>query len=150
MTGRETAPHRLRDPARTGGTVEVLPPEATEALLDLVFECFRARFGPRRAALASGVFHYEIDTPHGVRHRYVAVGGGSCTTTSAALDGPADATIGVTLADLVALAAGESKGTDAFVGGRLKISGDVFFAMSWIEWSGARSGSASGPDAEPA
>lgn len=78
--------------------------------------------------------------PLGVRHWYIVVDSdpGTCTATTS-VDRPADATIGVDLGDLVALAVGELKGTDAFVNGRLKISGDVFFAMNWIEWFGSRS-----------
>ncbi|WP_326691176.1 SCP2 sterol-binding domain-containing protein [Streptomyces sp. NBC_01795] len=112
--------------------------DGTEALLDLVFEWFRACFSAGRARGGAGVFHYEINTPLGVRHRYVSVEAGTCTT-SASLERTPNATIGLALHDLVALAVGELKGTDAFVSGRLKISGDVFFAMNWIEWFGARS-----------
>ncbi|MGI5351670.1 SCP2 sterol-binding domain-containing protein [Streptomyces sp. CA-250714] len=156
MTAREAMFHQLRNIVRSrAAATPSPPPDEVEALLDLVFEWFRARFSPERAALASGVFHYEIDTPLGVRHRYVAVAQGACTTSSTpestlggALDGAPDATIGVALPDLVALAVGELKGTDAFVGGRLKISGDVFFAMNWIEWFGARSGHPPGPGAD--
>ncbi|WP_307805497.1 SCP2 sterol-binding domain-containing protein [Streptomyces spirodelae] len=137
MTAPEAMFHQLRSIARSSAAAP--PPDEVEALLDLVFEWFRARFSPERAAPASGVFHYEIDTPLGVRHRYVAVAQGTCAT-SATLDHAPDATIGVALPDLVALAVGELKGTDAFVSGRLKISGDAFFAMNWIEWFGARSG----------
>jgi putative sterol carrier protein len=118
--------------------------DGTEALLDLVFEWFRACFSAERAQGGEGVFHYEINTPLGVRHRYVSVEAGTCTT-SAALERTPNATIGLALHDLVALAVGELKGTDAFVSGRLKISGDVFFAMNWIEWFGARSAAPPGP-----
>lgn len=73
----------------------------------------RARAGRR------GVFHYEINTPLGVRHRYVSVEAGTCTT-SASLERTPNATIGLALHDLVALAVGELKGTDAFVSGRIE------------------------------
>ncbi|MEU2723375.1 SCP2 sterol-binding domain-containing protein [Streptomyces smyrnaeus] len=150
MTAREAMFHQLRNIARSStAATPSPPPDEVEALLDLVFEWFRARFSPRRAGGASGTFHYEIDTPLGVRHRYVVVCRGTCTTP-ATLDGAPDATIGVALPDLVALAVGELKGTDAFVGGRLKISGDAFFAMNWIEWFGARSGHPPGPGPDPA
>jgi len=150
VTAPEAMFHQLRSIARSSAAATPSPPpDEVEALLDLVFEWFRSRFSPQRAALASGVFHYEIDTSLGVRHRYVAVAQGTCTT-SGTLEGTPDATIGVALPDLVALAVGELKGTDAFVGGRLKISGDVFFAMNWIEWFGSRSGRPPGSGTAPA
>ncbi|MEU2081854.1 SCP2 sterol-binding domain-containing protein [Streptomyces albus] len=120
-----------------------------DAVLDLVFAWFCACFRPSRAGGRSGVFHYEVGTPLGVRHRYVVVTGGTCTT-SRTLDGTPDATIGVALDDLVALAVGAAKGTDAFVSGRLKISGDAFFAMNWIEWFGSRSRDSARPGGETA
>jgi putative sterol carrier protein len=140
VTAPEAMYHQLRSLAHSTTAAASHPPQPdeVEALLDLVFEWFRVRFSPARAGLASGVFHYEIDTPLGARHRYVVVHQGVCTTPRT-LGGTPDATIGVALADLVALAAGELRGTEAFVGGRLKISGDAFFAMNWIEWFGARS-----------
>ncbi|MEV6401088.1 SCP2 sterol-binding domain-containing protein [Streptomyces sp. NPDC051907] len=120
--------------ARAGHT----PEDEIDRLLELVFEWFRSCFSPERAHGQSGIFRYAVNTPLGVRHRYIVVEDGGCTA-AVALDRPADATIGVDVDDLVALAVGELKGTDAFVNGRLKISGDVFFAMNWIEWFGSRS-----------
>lgn len=112
-----------------------------DRLLDLVFEWFGSRFSPERAQGAAGIFHYEVNTPLGVRHRYVTVADGVSAASTWVARQP-DATIGVDLHDLVALAVGDLKGTEAFISGRLKISGDVFFAMNWIEWFGARSGTA--------
>ncbi|NUK06621.1 SCP2 sterol-binding domain-containing protein [Streptomyces lunaelactis] len=114
------------------------PDDDVDRLLGLVFEWFRSCFSPERACGRSGTFEYAVNTPLGVRHRYIVVEGGSCVAVTA-VDRPADAVIGVDIDDLLALAIGELKGTDAFVNGRLKISGDVFFAMNWIEWFGSRS-----------
>ncbi|WP_328393666.1 SCP2 sterol-binding domain-containing protein [Streptomyces sp. NBC_00390] len=129
---------RLKQLAESGATADGNAPDDIDRVLELVFEWFRACFRPERAGGQSGIFHYAVNTPLGVRHRYIVVDTGSCTATVAA-DRPADATIGLDVQDLVALAIGELKGTDAFVNGRLKISGDVFFAMNWIEWFGSRS-----------
>ncbi|MFF3327790.1 SCP2 sterol-binding domain-containing protein [Streptomyces sp. NPDC002889] len=137
---------RLRQFAETGaaGAGGQAPDDDVDRVLELVFEWFCACFRPERAHGQSGTFHYAVNTPLGVRHRYIVVEAGSCTATATAADRPADATIGVDVNDLVALAIGELKGTDAFVNGRLKISGDVFFAMNWIEWFGSRSTPANG------
>ncbi|MEU9008720.1 SCP2 sterol-binding domain-containing protein [Streptomyces sp. NPDC048479] len=131
--------HLAEAGAAAGGSLS-LPDDDIERLLGLVFEWFRSCFSPERAHGRSGIFRYAVNTPLGVRHWYIVVDSdpGTCTATTS-VDRPADATIGVDLGDLVALAVGELKGTDAFVNGRLKISGDVFFAMNWIEWFGSRS-----------
>ncbi|MQY11599.1 hypothetical protein SRB5_17180 [Streptomyces sp. RB5] len=116
---------------------ELLSSDDVDERLDLVFSLFRASFRADRTHGRSGVFQFEIDTPAGVRYRCVSVADGHCTASDVA---PApNAVIAVDLADLVALSVGGLKGTDAFLGGRLKISGDVVFAMNWIEWFGARS-----------
>ncbi|WP_240135291.1 SCP2 sterol-binding domain-containing protein [Streptomyces sp. MUM 178J] len=132
--------HRLKVLAEAGAVARAgrAPSDDVDRLLELVFEWFRSCFRPERAHGRSGIFRYAVNTPLGVRHRFVAVDAGVCTA-AASSDRPADATIGVDLDDLIALAVGELKGTDAFVNGRLKISGDVFFAMNWIEWFGSRS-----------
>nr|ADE22280.1 putative oxygenase [Streptomyces flavogriseus] len=129
---------RLKQLAETGAATPGGAPDDIDRVLELVFEWFRACFRPERAGGQSGTFHYAVNTPLGVRHRYIVVDAGTCTAVTAAVR-PADATIGLDVHDLVALAIGELKGTDAFVNGRLKISGDVFFAMNWIEWFGSRS-----------
>ncbi|MCX4820574.1 SCP2 sterol-binding domain-containing protein [Streptomyces sp. NBC_01142] len=141
MTPPPDARHlRLKHLVEAGAAARgsLSPDDDIDRLLELVFEWFRSCFSPARAHGYSGTFQYAVNTPLGVRHHYIVVESGSCTAATT-VDRPADATIGVDIDDLVALAVGELKGTDAFVNGRLKISGDVFFAMNWIEWFGSRS-----------
>ncbi|MGI5404039.1 SCP2 sterol-binding domain-containing protein [Streptomyces sp. CA-135486] len=141
MTGDDARHLRLRDIAEvaeaSGELVGELPLHDDDRMLDLVFVWFRACFRPERTRGRGGIFHYEVNTASGVRHRYVTVTDGHCTSARDA--STPNATIGVDMQDLLALATGELKGTDAFISGRLKISGDVFFAMNWIEWFGSRS-----------
>ncbi|MFG3255666.1 SCP2 sterol-binding domain-containing protein [Streptomyces sp. NPDC048172] len=108
--------------------------EQVEQLLDLLCAWFRHRFRPERAVGRSGTFRHEVVTPLGVRHRYLSVVNGHCAAFVAGQE--SDVTVGVELRDLVALATGESRADEVFVAGRLKFTGDVFFAMNWFEWFG--------------
>ncbi|MCQ4084293.1 SCP2 sterol-binding domain-containing protein [Streptomyces sp. RB6PN25] len=141
MTGRQSPRGGLlgavatsRHEVRSGGA---RGEAAAGRLLDLVFDWIRACFHPERTGGQSGVFHYEVSTPGGVRHRWVVVADGRCEVTGEAPADGEDSTIAVELEDLVALAVGEITGSQAFVGGRLKISGDIYFAMNWTAWFGA-------------
>ncbi len=140
MTGRSTRLLELRDRVIAGSTPQQLEEAALDQvldqMLDLVFASFTACFRPERAVGRSGIFHYRVDTPLGPRDRYVGVVDGMCTAGDTP-DAQPDATIAVDLADLVRLAAGELSGSDAYIGGRLRISGNIYFAMNWTEWFGA-------------
>ncbi|GAA2077354.1 hypothetical protein GCM10009801_33410 [Streptomyces albiaxialis] len=128
---------RVREAGEAVDGADPLPSaEEIERLLDLVCAWFRHRFRPERAVGRSGTFRYEVVTPLGVRHRYLSVVNGHCSTFVAGQE--ADVTVGVELGDLVALATGETRADEAFVAGRLKFTGDVFFAMNWFEWFGTR------------
>ncbi len=106
-----------------------------DAVLDRVMDRMCTGFDPARTLGEEGVFHYEVITPEGLRHRYVTVAGGRCAV-SATATGPATATITIDLVDLLRIALGELSGSEVFHSGRLHISGDIYFSMNWRDWFG--------------
>ena len=51
-------------------------------------------------------------------------------------DGAADTTVKVGWDDWQQMAAGQLDGMTAFMTGKLKVSGNTFFAMKWRDWFG--------------
>jgi putative sterol carrier protein len=108
-----------------------------EGTLDLVFDWFRAGFEPQRTRGEEGIFHYEVLTPEQNTRRFVHVAGGTCTVTASSAR-PPNTTVEVDFADLLNIAVGNLRGSEPLLAGRLKITGDIFFAMNWSEWFGTR------------
>jgi hypothetical protein len=78
------------------------------------------------------VFRFVVETRVGVRTRYVTTSAEGAYVVPAA-PWPPNATIVVSQEDLAQLALGELRGPAAFGTGRLRITGDVFLAMTWID-----------------
>ena len=104
-----------------------------ESVVDLVFDWWRSCFAPERTLNSSGIFHYAVTTPEGSTHRYVVVAERACEIAKT-VDTEPNTTITVSLNDLLSIATGKVRGTQAWRSGMLEISGDVFFAMNWSEW----------------
>jgi hypothetical protein len=113
-----------------------LPARDADTLLDHIFARLCGNFDPIRTLGEEGIFHYEVLTSDGTRDRYVIVADGACVVTRT-VDRPATTTITIGLADLLRIAVGEITGSEVFRGGRLKISGDVYFSMNWRDWFAA-------------
>ena len=96
-----------------------------EALLDSTIDGMPAALDPSVAE--DCVIGYEIGTPNGLRAYRVEVQGARVDTAVAP---PTDARVVLTLdaPDYLRLISGLLDGTEAFMSGRMKISGDVMFA----------------------
>ncbi|MDL5201255.1 SCP2 sterol-binding domain-containing protein [Streptomyces sp. ALI-76-A] len=102
-----------------------------ERSLDQLFEwcCAGARARPPGRP---GLFRFDVETPTGTRTRYV-----TCTDEGTAVvraaPFPPNSTVTVSQDVLTLLALGELRGALAFATDRLRIEGDVFLAMTWID-----------------
>ncbi|GII95068.1 SCP2 sterol-binding domain-containing protein [Sinosporangium siamense] len=106
-------------------------------LIDEVFVRLREGAEPERFRGERGVFRFLIATPEGEVSRFVIVEDEQCRVTAEPEQEPG-VTLSLSLDDFVALATGELSGPDAFISGRLTVGGDLFLAMRWGDWFGAR------------
>ena len=98
----------------------------TEQALDTIFEGMRSALNAEKAQ--DCVVGYEI-AENGTTHRYaVTIAGGAATYEKR---DPSDArvTLGMSLPDFLRVIAGDLDGTQAFMAGKIKIKGDMMFAM---------------------
>lgn len=139
MTNRESWLRELdqliqrQSPEAVADAVAACPGELDETL-DLVFETICAGFEPGRTRGERGVFHYRIVTSRGGADRYVHVADGRYEVTRSHAGGEPDTTVTVDLADLLRMVVGATTGSEAFLSGRMTITGDIYFAMNWSDW----------------
>jgi putative sterol carrier protein len=105
----------------------------SDRVLDQVFEGMRQAFDPAKAAGQEAVVQYEIATPDGPRGYVMHVADGQCRIERGIADSPR-VTIRIGLADFLRLVAGRLNGMQAFMSGKLKVSGDLFFAQTYQAW----------------
>ena len=99
----------------------------TEAALDDIFAQMPARLNADAAAGLDCVLQYDL-TGDASRSSYATIREGVCTVSEGSHDSPS-MTLTMEAADFVALISGELDGMAAFMGGKLKISGDMSLAM---------------------
>ncbi len=101
--------------------------------LGRAFATVEASFSAERAEGVSAVIQWDVATPDGPRSWQVSVAEG---TVSVAPGSPATprVTLGVDVADLLAFLAGRLDGMQAFMSGRLRVSGDLMVAQAMQAW----------------
>lgn len=102
-------------------------------VIDQISAAMVERFQADKAAGQSGVVQWDITGPDGVHSFHLDVADGTCTATS----GPAESarvTLGLTLPDFLRFIAGQLDGMQAFMSGKLKLTGDMMFAQSMQAW----------------
>ena len=104
-----------------------------EVLLDGIFDAMKAAFDPSRAAGHGAIIQYDLDTPRGLVNYQVNVNSGTCTIEKGTTGEPR-VTLAMSMPDFVRLMAGVLDAMQAFMSGRLKISGDIMFSQSLTSW----------------
>jgi putative sterol carrier protein len=105
----------------------------TEKVLRQIFEYMAGRFQPERAGNQSAVIGWDITSPEGTHSYQLKVADGTCTATQGNAE-PARVTLGMALPDFLRFITGELDGMQAFMTGKLKLSGDMMFAQSMQAW----------------
>jgi putative sterol carrier protein len=93
-----------------------------------IFNRMPEAFLPDKAGDIQSTLQYDITTEGGTESWAVAFDNGTCTTS----EGPATEprlTLGVDVVDFIRLIFGQADGAQLFMGGRLKLTGDMMFAM---------------------
>jgi putative sterol carrier protein len=91
------------------------------------------QFRPDKAAGQSAIIGWDITTPDGTHRWQLKVADGTCTAQEAGSE-DARVTLGMTLPDFLRFVTGQLDGMQAFMTGKLKLSGDMMFAQSMQAW----------------
>ncbi len=99
-----------------------------DTVLKEIFTGMEERFLPEKAAGVEATIQYNVKTDEGTKTWTVAFAGGKCETTEGAATNPR-LTLELGLVDFVRLIFGQSEGTQLFMTGKLRLQGDMMFAM---------------------
>jgi putative sterol carrier protein len=108
-------------------------PGGLDGFLDQVFAGMSASFSPQKAAGQQATVQYELDTPEGPRPYAMRIADGQCQVERGTAESPR-VTIKMGVGDFVRLITGKLNGMQAFMTGKLKVSGDLFFAQTFQSW----------------
>jgi putative sterol carrier protein len=97
-------------------------------VLERIFATMQSMFRPDKAAGQDGVVQWEVDDGDSTHVYHVVVDAGTCRTEAGPADAP-KATLSFALPDFLRFIAGEMNGIQAFMTGKVRISGDVMYAQ---------------------
>ncbi len=104
-----------------------------DTLLEQVSGAIAERFDPTKAAGQSAVIQWDVTDADGTHSFHITVADGTCTAAMGAGEAPR-VTLGFTVANFLKFIAGKLEGMQAFMGGQLKLSGDMMFAQTMQAW----------------
>ena len=106
----------------------------TDQVLGQIFEHMaKEAFRPDRAGNQSAVVGWDITGPEGTHSYQLKIADGACNAVSGSAE-PARVTLGMALPDFLRFITGKLDGMQAFMTGKLKLSGDMMFAQSMQAW----------------
>jgi putative sterol carrier protein len=104
-----------------------------DGFLDQVFEGMKNSFNPQKAGGQQATVQYELTTPEGSRSYAMRIADGRCEVERGTAESPR-VSIKMSVGDFLRLIAGKLNGMQAFMTGKLKVSGDLFFAQTFQSW----------------
>ena len=107
--------------------VDAIRAVGTDKTLDRIFQGFEERFVPERAEDVTADILFVIKDGEQEHPYTVAVKDGTCSASSGAAESPRT-TLTTDLASFVKLVTGVEDGMKLFMGGKLKVSGDLMFS----------------------
>lgn len=99
-----------------------------DVVLGRIFSTMQSMFRPEQAEGQDGVVQWEVDDGGSTHVYHVTTGAGKCQVSAGPADAP-KATLSFTLPNFVRFMAGEMNGIQAFMTGKVRISGDVMYAQ---------------------
>jgi putative sterol carrier protein len=108
--------------------VDAIHSTGTEPTLQQIFAGMKESFRPDRAGAEDADIQWVV-VDDGTEHKWVtAIHGGACEVRSGEADSP-KVTLTADLVNFVKMIAGAANGTQLFMSGKLKLAGDMMFAM---------------------
>ena len=104
-----------------------------DAVLGQVFAGMAESFNPAKAAGQQATVQYEISAPDGTHEWAMRIADGRCEVEKGRAESPR-VTIRMGLGDFLRLITGKANGMQLFRTGKLKVSGDLFFAQTYQTW----------------
>jgi putative sterol carrier protein len=104
-----------------------------KGVLAQVFAGMSESFNPAKAAGQEATVQYEISAPDGTHEWAMRIADGRCKVEEGRVESPR-VTIRIGLADFLRLITGKANGMQLFMTGKLKVSGDLFFAQTYQSW----------------
>lgn len=97
-------------------------------VLQAIFSGMEEAFQPERAAGVESTIQYDIATEEGTKSWTVSFAGGKCTTAEGTAESPR-LTLQIGMVDFIRLIFGQAEGPQLFMTGKIKLQGDMMFAM---------------------
>ena len=104
-----------------------------DGVLEKVFAGMAESFSAAKAAGQQATVQYEISSPDGTHEYAMRIADGRCEIAKGRAESPR-VTIRIGLADFLRLITGKANGMQLFMTGKLKVSGDLFFAQTYQSW----------------
>ena len=104
-----------------------------DGVLEKVFAGMSESFSPEKAAGQQAVVQYEITAPDGSHEYAMRIADGRCEIDKGRAESPR-VSLRIGLADFLRLITGAANGMQLFMTGKLKVSGDLFFAQTYQSW----------------
>jgi putative sterol carrier protein len=104
-----------------------------DTVLTQVFDAMKERFAPEKAAGQSAVVQWDVNAPDGTHTYQFKVADGAASWSPGAGEA-SRVTLAFSLADFLRFVAGQLDGMQAFMGGKLRLSGDMMFATTLQTW----------------
>jgi len=104
-----------------------------DGTLDQVFQGMVDSFNAEKAAGQQAAVQYEITAPDGVHPYAMRIADGRCEVERGAAESPR-VTLKIGLGDFLQLVTNRLPGMQAFMTGKLKVSGDLFYAQTFASW----------------
>ncbi len=108
--------------------VESVKSTGIDPTMQQIFTGMQEAFQPGKAAGVDAVIQYDIETDEGTKSWSVKIADGNCTTSEGATDSPR-LTLKLALSDFIRLIFNQADGTQLFMTGKMKLQGDMMFAM---------------------
>lgn len=99
-----------------------------DVVLERIFTTMQSMFRPERAEGQDGVVQWEVDDGTTTHVYHVVMEAGTCRAATGPAEAP-KATLSFTLPNFLRFMAGEMNGIQAFMTGKVRISGDVMYAQ---------------------
>lgn len=99
-----------------------------DTTLEEIFKGMETAFDAEKAASTQAVVQYDIDSAGETKTWTVNIDNGTIATSAGAADNPR-LTLQSSLPNFLRLISGEAQGPALFMSGKLKIKGDMMFAM---------------------
>jgi putative sterol carrier protein len=113
--------------------IKGLEASGMDTVLDQIFTGMCEAFLPDKAGGQSAVIQYDVTASGKTYTHQLKVADGTCTVAKGAA-GPARTVLTLNAADFMRLITGKLNGMQAFMAGKLKLTGDMMFAQVMQGW----------------